>query len=124
MFSSTTRAVHIEHFRDLLAEKQEEARRYHRVAVERPTPARTAAAPAPVPDPRVHSDVALLRSWVDRRRLEDIKTLLQGKQYLLDEHVYIGNGKTASQTALEYATRKEYHDVVAVLREAAGIEEG
>ena len=61
---------------------------------------------------------------MDRRRLEDIKTLLQGKQYLLDEHVYIGNGKTASQTALEYATRKEYHDVVAVLREAAGIEEG
>ena len=119
MFSSTTRAVHIEHLRDLLAEKQEEARRYHQIAAERSTPERTAAAPAPEEHPRIRLQTALLRSWVDRRRLDDIRTLLRGKPYLLDEHVYIGNGETASQTALEYATRMKYQDVIAVLRKVA-----
>ena len=39
--------------------------------------------------------------------------------------MYIGNGTCTSATALEYATRMKYHDVVAVLQEAgAGAEEG
>ena len=126
MFSSTVCAARVEHLRDLLAEKQEEARRYHRVAAERPTPERIVAVAVPEEHPRLQLQTALLRSWVDRRRLDDIRTLLRGKRYLLDEYVYIGNGETASQTALEYAARMKYHDVVAVLREVAGerVEEG
>ena len=80
----------------------------------------------PEEHPRLRLQVALLRSWIDRRRPDDIKALLRGKPYLMEQHVYIGNGETASQTALEYATRMKYQDVVAVLQEVASerVEEG
>ena len=123
MFSSTVRANHIQHLRDELAETQAEARRlrseYHKVASEERPAVELAAAAVPEEHPRLRLDVALLRSWIDRRRPDDIKALLRGKRYLLDEHVFIGNGEAASQTALEYAARMKYQDVVAVLQEVA-----
>ena len=127
MFSSTARAVHIEHLRDLLAEKQEEARRYHRVAAERPTPARTVAVAVAVPaerHPRLRLDTAFLRSLIDRRRPGVIRELLQGKAYLLQEFVRISPNQTALEYAMEQDQDQGIQDIIAVLREGEKVEEG
>ena len=124
MFTSTARASHIKRLRDELAAAREQAlslhSEFHQAASSERSGAELAAAAA-VPEKRtqLRQDVALLRSWIDRRRLSDIEQLLRGRRYLLDEHVFIGNGETASQTALEYATRMKYQDVIAVLRKVA-----
>ena len=124
MFSSAHRETHLVRLRAELAATREEALRlhseFHQAASSERPGAELAAAAVPEEHPRLRQDVALLRSWIDHRRPSDIKGLLQGRRYLLDEYVYIGNGKTTSQTPLVYATRMKYHDVVAVLQEVAG----
>lgn len=124
MFNSTTRAVHVEHLRDLLAEKQDEARRlhseYHQVASSaQPATERTAAVAAPVPDPRLKSDTAYLRALIDRKRTEDVRILLRGKPYLLDEYVRLGPDQTALEYAMDQGQDQGIQDVIAVLREVA-----
>ena len=124
MFSSAHRETHVVRLRAELAETRAEARRlwseYHKVAPEERLAVELAAAAVPEEHPRLRLDVALLRSWIDRRRLDDIRALLRGKPYLLDEYVRLG----PNQTALEYAMAQDQdqgmQDIIAVLREAAG----
>ena len=126
MFSSTTRAVHVQHLRDLLAEAQQEAHslnsEYQQVA-ERPVGGVVELVPVvTAPEerhPRLRQDTAYLRSLIDRRRPSDARMLLRGKPYLLGEYVRIG----PNQTALTYAMNQDQDqgmlDVIAVLREVA-----
>ena len=123
MFSATAKSSHIQQLRDELAETQAEARRlrseYHKVASEERPGAELAAAVVVQEEyPRLRQDVALLRSWMDRKRIGDVRILLRGKPYLLDEYVRLG----PNQTALEYAMAQDQgmQDIIAVLREAAG----
>ncbi len=124
MFSSTARASHIKQLRDELAETQAEARRlrseYHKVASKERPAVELAVATVPEEHPRLRLDVAWLRSWIDRRRPDDIKALLQGKPYLMDEFVRIG----PNQTALEYATDRGLQDIVDALTAASESIEG
>ena len=124
MFSATAKSSHIQQLRDELAETQAEARRlrgeYHKVAFQEPPAVELAVAAVPEKHPRLRQDVALLRSWMDRKRIGDVRILLRGKPYLLDEYVRLG----PNQTALEYAMAQDQdqgmQDIIAVLREAAG----
>ena len=60
----------------------------------------------PEKHPRLRQDVALLRSWIDRKRIGDVRILLRGKPYLLDEYVRLG----PNQTALEYAMAQDQEE--------------
>ncbi len=96
MFSSTASAVHIEHLRDLLAEKQEEARRYHRIAAERPTPELTAAVAKVEPDRRERFFGEYMRSLILRDRPDDVRLLLLSKPFLL-QFADVHRGMTGRQ---------------------------
>ena len=122
MFSATAKSSRVEELRAELAVTQAEARRlrseFHQ-ATSSERPAVELAAAAPEEHPRLRQHVALLRAWIDHRRPSDIKGLLQGKAYLLDEYVRIGPNQTALTYAMAQDQDQGMQDIIAVLREAA-----
>ena len=125
MFSSAHRETQLVRLRAELAEARDEACRYDRVALEeRPAVGFTVAVPTPVPDPQIRSDVAYLRSLIDRRWPGVIRELLRGKPYLLDEYVRIGPNRTALEYAMDQDQDQGMQDIIAVLREGEKVEEG
>ena len=124
MFSSAHRETHVVRLRAELAATREEALRLHSefhqaASSERPA-VELAASAVPEEHPRLRLDVALLRSWIDRRRPNDIKALLRGKPYLLHQFVRI----SPDQTALEYAMDRGLQEIVDALTVASESIEG
>ena len=123
MFSSAHRETHLVRLRAELAATREEALRlhseFHQAASSERPGAELAAAAVPEEYPRLRQDVALLRAWIDHRRPSDIKGLLQGRRYLLDEYVRIGPNQTALTYAMTQDQDQGMQDIIAVLREAA-----
>ena len=120
MFSSTTRAVHVEHLRDLLATQQEEARRlhseYHQVASSaQPATELTAAVAKVEPDRRERFFGEYLRSLILRDRPEDVRLLILSKPFLL-QFADVHRGMSARA----YAASLCRTDVLQVLDEAEG----
>ena len=61
---------------------------------------------------------------MDRKRIGDVRILLRGKPYLLDEYVRLGPNQTALEYAMARCQDQGMKDSIVVLREAAGIEDG